>query len=201
MLAKSRATGTVASTIAETALAEAEQTFASIDRQLASLEAERDGIAISLSLLGSEDRYSDRCAWARERARDFLESTQRRPDKAASRVRDIDDQLTDLAAAHREAREVLQHWRSKRTSELAISLQPKQRAAVVRIAAALSELSAAVSECREGNRQLARCAPLPTSLYLPDVGGELSFFADLSDHRSVAGNWIKRVQQLGILPK
>jgi hypothetical protein len=87
-----------------------------------------------------------------------------------------------------------------RTSEIAISLQSRQRQAVQRIAAALEVLSRALADANDINAELERRAPLPTSRYLPFVTGEL-YFAALGDPNSAASAWARRMKQIGILPK
>jgi hypothetical protein len=90
-------------------------------------------------------------------------------------------------------------WRkacSRETSRVAVTLQPRQRAAVRKIAAAVEALSLAMAEERAVHVELARTAPNPTSAYLPACSPRLS---GVEQYGGELFAWRARVLEIGIL--
>lgn len=183
-------------------LDQAEQRWRAVDGKFAQLtqSIERRQIALSLHRNPDDARDESRTAWARSYAAEFIQIARRRPDRVEREILDLTDQLDDIRAEHAAARVELEHQRAVATSEIAVELQPRQRQAVQRIAAALEALSRSLADANEINAELARRAPLPTSAFLPFITGELCFAA-LGDPNSAASAWARRMKSIGILSK
>jgi hypothetical protein len=185
----------------DTPLDQALQRFRAIDDLLQSKIDRRERLEIARSLtINAQDADEERTEWARRRAGDLVEMARRRPDKTNREILDLTEAIEDLRAEHSAARAELDHQRSVRTSQLAIATQPAQRKIANRIAAALSELSAAIAAADDLQREFAARAPLSSSVYLPSLVDELGF-AQLGDHQSSASRWVQRMKAVGVLPR
>lgn len=181
---------------------EAERRFRKIDDAMAAAVTLRERKAVARSLAANPgDAGQDRTAWARKFAGDLITAAKRRPDRLDREILDLDEAIDDMRAERAAARAEWEHQRSVRTSEIAISLQGRQRQVVARLSKILESLSETIDDARAINVELAQRAPLPTSVYLPSVTDELAPFACLGNHLSAASRWAQRMKQIGILPR
>lgn len=156
------------------------------------------GIEIARSMVVSpadRDRVSENL---RAIAAPFEELARFRPMLLEAQREEIEDEikkLTPLALAAGERRDAIAR---KLTNYIAGGLQDRHRRAVEHIASALEELSVALHEEADLQRELARQAPLPASAKLPDMHADMAD-ADLSVRDSTAWRWVRRARQIGIL--
>lgn len=159
-------------------------------------ESERLKVAASLAR-NATDRADERTAWARGFASDFLELADGRPKALDVRQEEIAYELAKLRPAYLRACETLAIAESQATSRAAKALQPRQRAAVLKIAKAAEDLSRAMAEERELHAELAGSAPRPTSAFLPGCSPEIG--GGFDSWGSPLSCWRRRMKSLGYL--
>jgi hypothetical protein len=144
------------------------------------------------------DRESDRFAWCRAKMDEHWPAG--RPQPFAWRIPNLVAAAQEaIELAHSKwfaAQQAWEHARTKETSRVAKSLQPRQRAAVRKIADAAEKLSEAMAEERALHDELARTSPIGISSYLPPCSPRI---AGLEDYRGELSAWRKRIRNLGIL--
>jgi len=170
------------------------------DRALQGKVRERESKRLALSLAAGNvaDLASDRTAKARELAGEELARAQRRPDKVLAELRDLDDELHNLRARHAAASERWAHAKSRRTTQIALALQPKQADLARRIGKTLEALSLLIAESDRLDAEFHSQAPNASSVFWQSVASELHW-ARLNDWRSAASAWAKRMHQLNLL--
>ena len=157
---------------------------------------EEKGLRDAESLLrNSDDGDRERTAKVRETAAPYLEIASR-PLALAVRREQIAVELPKLHERFIRARERQAIARSVKTSEIALKLQPAQRAAVVKIATAAEALSRAMAEERAVRDELMKTAPLPSSRYLPMASPRIGGFDDWTSQLS---QWRREMKALGYL--
>jgi hypothetical protein len=166
------------------------------------LLARREALSIGLALARNQrDAESDRTAAARHIAGDCYPLARRRPDKVAAELREIDDELELLEPDLRRERELYEADRQRRANLKAIALQPRHRAAVVKIGKALELLSMALQEESDVRSEFAAgmSNDLAMNPHLLDASTELAAVGSLADWNSGASQWARRMQKIGIL--
>lgn len=184
---------------AEPTFAESRAAFTAARTALASPNAELEALNVLATWNAASDaeRESDRFAGVREKFKNYWSD---KSPPAAWRIPGLVSEINErIQLAHAkwiEAQPAWAHACSRETSQIAKSMQPRQRAAVKKIAAAVTALSEAMHEERELHRELERTAPNPTSAYLPRCSPNI---AGVEDHTGELFAWRRRIRQLKIL--
>lgn len=121
----------------------------------------------------------------------------RRP-KAIDDLAELTDRIQEHAPILATARDDLARAKRNATNEAALTLQPRHKAAVRRIADALENLSRALAEEADLHDELRRTAPLAESKFMPDMHSDLHDMA-LSKRGSRASEWARKARTLKIL--
>lgn len=133
----------------------------------------------------------------RERAGPYMNRAMRRRSRLEE---DVDDVETELAALPHEAEQVAWSSAQRRESDrIGALLRERHREAVRAMARALEDLSAAMAQELEVHAELRRRAPLPESPNVPDLSAELLVLGLVSDPKSPAAAWARRVRNSRVL--
>lgn len=135
----------------------------------------------------------------RERATRFLAGRHLSERQIRRAVEDLEDLLAAALARLRTAQEDHQRERDLAAMALAKQLQPRHKAAVRKLAAAIEVLSAATAEERTIRGELMASGLAPTgSLLLPDASSMLQL-GTLDEFSSKASEWGRTMRRLGVL--
>ena len=179
----------------------AEDDFPTIDRRRSDMLEGIRKREVALALARNPgDAESDRGEWARTFAADFVETARRRPERLESEIRDHHEELENLRPFWEAARERHDQTLARQSTAVAVSLQPRQKAIVRKISAALEQLSASIGDARELHKEFERRSPKPSPFW-PDITAELIRFGVLGDHTSAGSRWAQRMRSIGLLPR
>ena len=159
------------------------------------MEAEARGLGLSLSR-NPNDADSDRCQAAREKAGQFRRLAQRRPEEAVRKLRDLEYELEERAADHRNERELWQAAVRRESNRIGMSLQPAHREACERVALALEQLGEAVEAERQVRAEFARSAPESESAFLPCLDPGIG---SLREYGTAPWHWRAKARRLGVI--
>ncbi len=171
--------------------------YAEVSAKHREMRARDEGLrlAISIAASGEGKRVPSHL---HEKARPFKKLAVKRPEKVADLLADVRDEIEEHTPIYFAANEAIAAAKRRETNRLACELQPRHRAAVKAMAAALEALSRAMEHEIGARAELARLAPQPTSPNLPDMSGELGT-GMMFEHDGIMWLWARRVRQLGIL--
>lgn len=173
-----------------------ETVFNDLDRQLTGLTGEREGIelAVAIEKFGENP---DAAPSFLAKADPFRALVVKSPKKAAARLEELEELISDLQPKWALARHQRQLAREERAKKLAAGFYPRHRKLVSGIAQALESLSAAVAAEQDLHKEFeARMSGLPFALN--DYGG-LWRSVLLNDPRSAASTWVRAAKNMGYL--
>jgi hypothetical protein len=156
-----------------------------------------DGMRLAYSFARSED-MTQVPAHLVEKAKPFMIEARRRPARLVENISELEDERAEQASVIQAERELHQAAQRAETNRIANELQPRHKAAVKAMAAAMEKLSQAIADEREVREELKKSAPLPNSAKLPDLFSDL-LVGTLADWGSPMWKWAKKVRDLGAL--
>ena len=177
---------------------EAKARWTEISAKHQELVEKRDALGLALSLAASPENARRVSDAVRQFAHPYKKLAERRRSKAIAEREDTVYALDEMTPAHSAEAEIWAAVRQRETNRLGCLLQPRHRAAVKAMAAAMEALSRATADECDVRDELRRLAPLPISPNLPDLSSDLCL-GQMADWGGVAWTWARRLRTLGIL--
>ena len=130
-----------------------------------------------------------------EKASVYAADAARRPAKIENAIADAEFELARVNKEYMAAAEAWELARRRRTSEIAVQLQPQHQRALMAVVAAVEALSKAIAAERGVRNELReRGAPYRSSPFLPNFVDDL-LIGELGEHGSPASKFAGRIRE------
>ena len=179
-------------------MAEAAEIIARNNQLLADLDSLETAISLAANPADAENPHSVPQT-IHDKAKKFKQLAERRPDVARQQLTELRYEIEDHLPFYYRAIEARLHHRRREADTIARELQPRQRAAVKKIAKALEALSIALIEEADVRHEFRQRSPHPDSAYLPDCTREIAMIGAVGEYGAPAQRWACRMRELGVL--